>query len=195
MAYLLGQLSLEVSVQEGLHCVRSAAELATSAYPQPAFTWATILLGLFPGIIIPEGVLRSYVPFGSTPPREGKQYMELAASYDYGPALYQIGQLYEYSGPFYNKNAMRSLQYYQRASKHGIADAYMGMSRWFLCGQQGPGGFQEDYVKARKCAVRAANARIPLAEFAMGYYDEVGIGGPVDLESSRRWYTLVRKPR
>jgi TPR repeat protein len=29
------------------------------------------------------------------------------------------------------------------------------------------------------------------AKFAMGYYAEVGVGGPKDIEAARRWYSRV----
>lgn len=192
VAYLYGQIGVQVSIPSGLSYLRRAADLASIAYPQPSFMWALILMGLFPGVSGLESALRAYVPPGSTLQQEGKKYLEQAADYNYGPALYQIGHFYEWSThPLYNANPMRSLQYYQKASKHGIAEAYMGMSRWFLCGAKGSGGFAEDHVKARKCASRAASAKLSMAQFAMGYFNEAGIAGLVDHDEARRWYYQV----
>ena len=38
---------------------------------------------------------------------------------------------------------------------------------------------------------QAAKKGLHSAEFAMGYYAEVGIGGPKDLEAARKWYAKV----
>jgi len=38
-------------------------------------------------------------------------------------------------------------------------------------------------------AEKAARKGLPSAEFALGYYAEVGVGGPKDIEVARKWYT------
>ena len=42
----------------------------------------------------------------------------------------------------------------------------------------------EAYLWARKAAL----AGLAKAEYAMGYFTEVGIGAPADLEAAKRWY-------
>ena len=42
----------------------------------------------------------------------------------------------------------------------------------------------EAYLWARK----AANAGLAKAEYAMGYFTEVGIGSKADVEGAKRWY-------
>lgn len=42
----------------------------------------------------------------------------------------------------------------------------------------------EAYLWARK----AAQAGLAKAEYAMGYFTEVGIGAPANLEDAKRWY-------
>lgn len=191
-AHLLGQLKLEASVHNGLQFLRHAVDLVTCEYSRPAFVWGSVLLGRFPNQPVSEAILQSYLPAGTTAQQEGKKYLEQAALCNYGPALHQIAEFYEYSAPLYERNPVFSLSYYGRASRSGIAEAYMGMSRWFLCGADGLDGFPKDRAKARECANRAASAKLPVAEFAMGYYNEAGVGGPVNIESARQWYTLVR---
>ena len=65
----------------------------------------------------------------------------------------------------------------------------MALSKWFLCGADG--AFEKDESLAYTFAEKAARKGLPSAEFAMGYYAEVGVGGPKDLEAARRWYTKV----
>lgn len=54
------------------------------------------------------------------------------------------------------------------------------------------GGFDKDEQLARVFAEKAARKGLPSAEFAMGYYCEVGIGGVKDLEEAVGWYRKVK---
>ncbi len=62
----------------------------------------------------------------------------------------------------------------------------MALSKWFLCGSEG--AFEKDEGLAWVFAERAANQGLPSAEFAMGYYAEVGVGGPIDVVKAIDWY-------
>ena len=65
----------------------------------------------------------------------------------------------------------------------------MALSKWFLCGAEG--AFEKDEALAYTFAEKAARKGLPSAEFAMGYYAEVGMGGPKDLQASVKWYKWV----
>jgi len=74
----------------------------------------------------------------------------------------------------------------------------MALSKWFLCGsgegtQDEEGGFDKDESLAWTFAEKAARKGLPSAEFAMGYYAEVGVGGPKDLQAAIKWYTRARE--
>jgi TPR repeat protein len=77
------------------------------------------------------------------------------------------------------------------ASQQGEFEADMALSKWFLCGSEG--AFDKDESLAYTFAEKAARKGLPSAEFAMGYYMEVGVGGPKDVEAARKWYTRVSK--
>jgi TPR repeat protein len=53
-------------------------------------------------------------------------------------------------------------------------------------------GYEGEFSKNEGWAYRYAHAaavsRLPAAEFAMGYYHEVGIGVEKDLEQARGWF-------
>jgi hypothetical protein len=66
----------------------------------------------------------------------------------------------------------------------------MALSKWFLCGSEGT--FEKDEELAYTFAEKAARKALPSAEFAMGYYAEVGVGGPIDLDIARKSYRRVR---
>ena len=65
----------------------------------------------------------------------------------------------------------------------------MALSKWFLCGAEG--AFDKDESLAYTFAEKAARKGLPSAEFALGYYAEVGVGGPKDIDAARRWYQRV----
>jgi hypothetical protein len=103
-----------------------------------------------------------------------------------------------------------SVQYYSLASKDGDTEADMALSKWFLCGAFSvfsspsraedliPTGaencFSANEDLAYTFASKAATKGLASAEFAMGYYSELGIGTKKDLEAARKWYSKVRGP-
>ena len=81
------------------------------------------------------------------------------------------------------------MQYYTLASAAGEPEADLALSKWFLCGAEGV--FEKDESLAFVFAERAARVGLASAEFAMGYYWEVGIGTGMDLRKARKWYQKV----
>lgn len=64
----------------------------------------------------------------------------------------------------------------------------LSLSKWFLCGSE---AFDLQENLAFTFAEKAAKRGLPSAEFALGYYFEIGIGGRKDIELSKSWYTKV----
>jgi hypothetical protein len=79
-----------------------------------------------------------------------------------------------------------------RQSAGGV-ETDMALSKWFLCGAEG--AFDKDETLAFTFAEKAARKGLLSAEFAMGYYKEVGVGGSKDFETARMWYQLVSRAR
>ena len=69
---------------------------------------------------------------------------------------------------------------------------HAALSKWYLCGSEG--NFDKNESLAVTFAEKAAARQLPAAEFALGYFYEVGIGGPIDLEKAKRWYERVSLP-
>src|ERR1700710_1295418 len=80
-----------------------------------------------------------------------------------------------------------SLHYNSLAARQGEAEAEMAISKWFLCGYEGV--FSKNEELAFTYAKRAAQAKLPTAEFAMGYFYEIGMYVQSDLHESEKWYT------
>jgi len=62
----------------------------------------------------------------------------------------------------------------------------MAISKWFLCGHEGV--FEKNEELAFVYAQRAASSGLATAEFALGYFYEIGMYVPVDLQQAKAWY-------
>ncbi|KAH8073806.1 hypothetical protein BXZ70DRAFT_1081194 [Cristinia sonorae] len=186
MAHLMGQLGLQPNPEIALSLLHRAATLATVDVPQPAYVYGLLLLSEFSHIQLPQHLFAPFIPPGSTPHAEARKHLERAAYLNFAPAQYKLGHSYEYATAPFPFDALLSVQYYSLASQQGEVEADMALSKWFLCGAEG--AFEKDEGLAWTFADKAARKGLPSAEFAMGYYAEVGVGGPKDIEAARKWY-------
>ncbi|KAF8076340.1 hypothetical protein FPV67DRAFT_1664619 [Lyophyllum atratum] len=195
MAHLMGQLGVQANPSVALPLLHRAATLATVTTPQPAYIFALLLLGEFNSLPspLPPSVFSPFVSAGSTPTLEVRKHLERAAYLGFAPAQYKLGHAYEFAQPPFPFDPLLSVQYYSLASQQGEVEADMALSKWFLCGSGGAeggddGGFEKDEALAFTFAEKAARKGLPSAEFAMGYYAEVGVGCPKDLQTAIGWY-------
>ncbi|TFK63725.1 HCP-like protein [Pluteus cervinus] len=198
MAHLMGQLGLPASQEAAIPLLHRAATLASTSTPQPAYVYALLLLGEFTQLPtpLPTSIFSLYIPSTSSSPLEARKHLERAAYLGFAPAQYKLGHAYEFAQPPFPFDPLLSVQYYSLASQQGEVEADMALSKWFLCGSGETagtaGGFDKDEGLAWTFAEKAAKKGLPSAEFAMGYYAEVGVGGPKDLGSAIKWYTRAR---
>ncbi|KAI5119311.1 hypothetical protein M0805_004555 [Coniferiporia weirii] len=192
MAHLLGQIGLPANPQQAIPLLSRAATLASVAAPQPAYVYALLLLDDFKSLAttLPPSVFAPYIPAGSSAPLEARRHLERAAYLHFAPAQYKLGHAYEFAEAPFPFDPLLSVQYYSFASQQGEAEADMALSKWFLCGAEGvaEGGFARDESLAFTFAEKAARKGLPSAEFAMGYYSEIGIGTPKDVQKAMVWY-------
>jgi len=190
MAKALGQLELPQDLTEGMTLLQMAADSATVDVPHPAFIYGLILAGELGHVPVPLEAFAD--PTNPAPTRESlaplaREYIERAAYLNLAPAQTKCGWCYEHAQLSFPFDPLLSVQYYSAASQGGEPEADMSLSKWFLCGAEGCFDKNEDL--AYTFAERAARQHLPTAEFAMGYYNEVGIGTPVNLGVAREWYT------
>ncbi|KDQ32200.1 hypothetical protein PLEOSDRAFT_1111124 [Pleurotus ostreatus PC15] len=186
MAHLMGQLGLPANVDLAIPLLHRAATLASLDVPQPAYVYALLLLGEFSHITVPASAFASVIPQSSSPALDARKHLERAAYLHFPPAQYKLGHAYEFAQPPFPFDALLSVQYYSLASQQGEVEADMALSKWFLCGAEG--AFEKDEALAWTFADKAARKGLPSAMFAMGYYAEVGVGGPKDIETATKWY-------
>ncbi|PPQ70590.1 hypothetical protein CVT25_012012, partial [Psilocybe cyanescens] len=155
----------------------------------------------------PASPAKPLIPPGSSPTLEARAHLERAAFLHFPAAQYKLGHAYEFAEPPFPFDPLMSVQYYSLASQQGEGEADMALSKWFLCGSGGAalagkgggggggqgqgsteGGFEKDEALALTFAEKAARKGLASAEFAMGYYAEVGVGQPRDVGKAIAWY-------
>lgn len=112
--------------------------------------------------------------------------IEKAAYHGFAKAQVKMGAAYELCQLNCDFNPALSLHYNALAARQGEPEAEMAISKWFLCGHEGV--FEKNDELAFTYAQRAAQSGLPTAEFALGYFYEVGIFVPVDIKEARSWY-------
>ncbi|EMC94518.1 hypothetical protein BAUCODRAFT_35738 [Baudoinia panamericana UAMH 10762] len=111
-----------------------------------------------------------------------------AAGLGYKFSQFRLGQAFEYGTLGVPMDNRTSIQWYSKAAAQGEHQAELALSGWYLTGAEGI--LQPSDTEAYLWARKAAQSEPPLAKamFAMGYFSEVGIGCPANVEEARRWY-------
>ncbi|KAH7304915.1 hypothetical protein B0I35DRAFT_484111 [Stachybotrys elegans] len=109
-----------------------------------------------------------------------------AAELGYKFSQFRLGSAFEYGTLGCPVDPRQSIMWYSRAAALEEHQAELALSGWYLTGSEGVLGQSdtEAYLWARKAAV----AGLAKAEYAMGYFTEVGIGTAANLEDAKRWY-------
>ncbi|SPO26320.1 related to SKT5 - protoplast regeneration and killer toxin resistance protein [Ustilago trichophora] len=185
MANLLAQLDLPVNHARAVAMLRDAADKADLDTPQPAYIYGMLLAGEFSHVDIPLQLLQSSTASASTED-EARRRIQRAAYLNFAPAQYKCGWLFEYAQLGCAFDPLLSVQYYSLASQGGEIEADMALSKWFLCGAES--FFEKNETLAYTFADKAARKGLASAEFALGYYHEVGVGTERNVDVARKWY-------
>ncbi|KAK2757865.1 hypothetical protein FQN54_004271 [Arachnomyces sp. PD_36] len=179
MMILLGQHGQRQDYQVGLEHIQYAAKTCDENAPQGAYVYGMLLARELPQVSIPE----NYLPIDLNNSRIN---IEKAAYHGFAKAQVKMGAAYELCQLGCDFNPALSLHYNALAARQGEPEAEMAISKWFLCGHEGV--FEKNDEMAFTYAKRAAQGGLPTAEFAMGYFYEIGICVPVDIKEARVWY-------
>ncbi|KAJ5555504.1 Chitin synthase activator (Chs3) [Penicillium sp. DV-2018c] len=179
MMILLGQHGQRQDYNTGLEYIRLAAQSCDQNAPQGAYVYGMLLARELPQVSVPE----TYLPMDLNLARVN---IEKAAYHGFAKAQVKMGAAYELCQLSCDFNPALSLHYNALAARQGEPEAEMAISKWFLCGHEGV--FEKNDELAFTYAQRAAQSGLPTAEFALGYFYEVGIFVPVDIKEARSWY-------
>lgn len=179
MMTLLGQHGQPQDFARGIQLIKQAAATADENAPQGAYVLGMLQARELPQINVPE----MFLPYDE---KAAKQNIEKAAYLGFAKAQLKMGSMYELCSMGCEFNPTLSLHYNALASRQGETEADMAISKWFLCGYEGE--FPKNEELAYTYAQRAAVTGLATAEFAMGYFHEIGMHVPVNIDKALEWY-------
>lgn len=115
-----------------------------------------------------------------------KQLFTQAAELGYKFSQFRLGCAYEYNQLGCPISPRQSIAWYSKAAVQEEHQSELALSGWYLTGSDGV--LQQSDTEAYLWARKAAQAGLAKAEYAMGYFSEVGIGAPANMEDAKRWY-------
>ncbi|KAJ4365783.1 hypothetical protein N0V83_008404 [Neocucurbitaria cava] len=184
MMTLLGQHGQQQDFARGIQLIRQAASTADENAPQGAYVLGMLQARELPQINVPE----VFLPYDE---KSARQNIEKAAYLGFAKAQLKMGSAYELCSLGCEFNPTLSLHYNSLASRQGEPEADMAISKWFLCGHEGE--FAKNEELAYQYAQRAASAGLATAEFAMGYFHEIGMNIPVNVDKALEWYEKAER--
>ncbi|KAL8972477.1 MAG: hypothetical protein Q9183_000532 [Haloplaca sp. 2 TL-2023] len=118
--------------------------------------------------------------------RHAKTLFLQAANLGYKFSQFRLGCVYEYGLLGTTIDPRQSIAWYSKAAVQDEHQSELALSGWYLTGSEGV--LQQSDTEAYLWARKAAQAGLAKAEYAMGYFTEVGIGAPANVEDAKRWY-------
>ncbi|RMZ83753.1 hypothetical protein DV738_g873, partial [Chaetothyriales sp. CBS 135597] len=109
-----------------------------------------------------------------------------AAELGYKYSQFRLGSAWEYGLLGCPIDARQSITWYTRAAAQGEHQSELALSGWYLTGCESL--LQQSDREAYLWAQKAASSGLAKAEYAMGYFTEVGIGTAPNVDEARRWY-------
>ncbi|RUO95751.1 hypothetical protein BC936DRAFT_143312 [Jimgerdemannia flammicorona] len=173
VAELNGELGISKNPRDGVKWLKRAAEAATIEYPHALHEL---------GLLHERGI--DNVVFVDT--EYAVSLYAQAADLGYAPSGFRLGECYEYGKLGCPQDAALSIHYYTIAAQQGHREASFALTAWYLVGS--PGVLPQSDAEAYLWAKKAAEKELPKAEYAVGYFTEVGIGAPKNPEAAMEWY-------
>ncbi|KAG0238815.1 hypothetical protein BGW41_008026 [Actinomortierella wolfii] len=184
MVYLYGELNQDQNMKTGLQYLNRAASNATENAPMAPYILGLILSREYKQLSIPDDI--AFPDDG-----EALEWFKKSAELGYGPANYKLGYCYEIGALRCPIDPFLSVKYYERAVLAGdsTGEAEMALSGWYLSGADNY--FPANESLAFQYAQRAADKGLAKAQYALGYYYEVGISVPADINKAMEYYKLA----
>ncbi|ROW10474.1 hypothetical protein VMCG_01867 [Cytospora schulzeri] len=174
MILLKGLLGQPKNPREAIGWLKRAAESADAENPHALHELGLLYQSAGPNDVILRDEAYAFTLF--------KQAAELGYKF----SQFRLGCAYEYGLLGCPIDPRLSIMWYSKAAEQGEHQSELALSGWYLTGSDNVLGQNdtEAYLWARK----AAMAGLSKAEYAMGYFTEMGIGVPANEEDAKRWY-------
>ncbi|CRG86327.1 Chitin synthase regulatory factor 3 [Talaromyces islandicus] len=170
---LKGLLGQQKNPREAVTWLKQAADRADEENPHALHELGLLFEGQNPD-------------FAQRDDQYSRQLFTQAAELGYKFSQYRLGMAYEYGYMGLPVDARMSIIWYTRAAAQGEHQSELALSGWYLTGADNI--LQQSDTEAYLWARKAASAGLSKAEYAMGYFTEVGIGVPSNLDDAKRWY-------
>ncbi|KAK2821826.1 hypothetical protein FQN49_007637, partial [Arthroderma sp. PD_2] len=170
---LAGDMGLVKRYREGLTWLKRAAESADVQYNAAPFE-----LGLLHEAGYGDDVFQdeSYAA----------QLFTKSAELGHAEASYRMGDAYEHGKLNCPRDPALSVHFYTGAAQLGHPMAMMALCAWFMVGAEPI--LEKDENESYEWARRAAECGLAKAEYAVGYFTEMGIGCRRDPLEANVWY-------
>ncbi|KAI8334646.1 hypothetical protein BC941DRAFT_515403 [Chlamydoabsidia padenii] len=172
VAKLHGDLGLGIDQQEGIQWLQRSMEVATTDYPHALHELG--LLHEHGRVVLMDLGYALHL------------YAQAADQLGYSPSAYRLGECYEHGQLGCDVDYSLAIHYYTMAAHTGHAEASFALAAWYLVGVPSvlPVSEYDAYVWAKQAALRGCVK----AEFAMGYFNQVGVGCSIDRDAAKVWY-------
>ncbi|KAF1975170.1 HCP-like protein [Bimuria novae-zelandiae CBS 107.79] len=172
-ACLTGDMGLLNKYREGVKWLKRATESADQQYNNAPYE-----LGLLHETGFGDDIFKDEV--------YAVQLFTQAAELGHPQAALRLGECYEHGQLRCPKDAALSVHYYNCAAQADMPEAMMNLCAWYMVGAEPV--LEKDENEAYEWAKRAAEHGLPKAEYACGYFTEMGIGCRRDPLEANVWY-------
>ena len=138
------------------------------------------------GDVVAQFSLGSFLYYGSDDTAQGVEWIRRAAARQYGPAEFQLGQIYDF-GFGVTQSDRDAIEWYRKAAAHGSAAAARAVGECYRKGR----GVPADAAEAARWLRLAADGDDLRAQYQLGqmYFD--GTGVPRDYASAYLWLSIA----
>lgn len=172
-AELNGELGLKKNAKEGVKWLKRSAETATPEFPHALHELALLHERGIDNVLFVD-------------PEYSCELLAQAGEMGYAPSAYKLGVNYEYGRMGCPQDGGLSIHMYNIAAQQNHKEACFALTAWYLVGA--PGILPQSDTEAYLWAKKAAEQQLAKAEYAVGYFTEMGIGTIRDLAEAKAWY-------
>ncbi|KAJ5218091.1 uncharacterized protein N7498_000190 [Penicillium cinerascens] len=172
-ACLAGDMGLGKRYREGIKWMKRATESSDAQYNSAPYELGVMHETGFGDDVFPD---ESYAA----------QLLTKSAELGHAEANYRMGDAYEHGKLNCPRDPALSIHFYTTAAQSGHPLAMMALCAWYLVGAEPV--LEKDENEAYEWAARAAATGLAKAQYAVGYFTEMGIGCRRDVLEANVFY-------
>jgi TPR repeat protein len=172
-ACIAGDMGLGKRYREGVKWMKRATESADAQYNAGPYELGVMHERGFGEDVFPDETYAA-------------QLFTKSAELGHVEACYRLGDAYEHGKLNCPRDPALSIHFYTSAAQNGHPLAMMALCAWYLVGAEPI--LEKDDNEAYEWASRAAHLGLAKAQYAVGYFTEMGIGCRRDPLESNVWY-------